>query len=131
MKNILTIVILTLTFNCFAQTQAEMNKDANEEYIKVDKELNIVYQKILTEYKSDSIFIDKLKRTQRIWISYKDAELEMKFPAKNKQFEYGSVYPMCVSLFLKEMTNVRTEKLRVWLIGNKEGDLCSGSVKIN
>nr|WP_241461398.1 lysozyme inhibitor LprI family protein [Aquimarina macrocephali] len=107
-----------------------MNKDANNEYQKADIELNEVYQNILTEYKSDTIFIDRLKKTQRIWISYRDAELEMKFPVKNKQTEYGSVYPMCVSYFLKELTEERIEKLKVWLIGVEEGDVCSGSVKI-
>ncbi|WP_083811811.1 lysozyme inhibitor LprI family protein [Dokdonia sp. 4H-3-7-5] len=129
MKNILAILILTLTFNCFSQTQAEMNKNANKEYRKADKELNIVYQKILSEYQLDSFFIDRLKKTQRIWNSYRDAELEMKFPADNKQAEYGSVYPMCVSLFLKELTVERTEKLRVWLNGIEEGNMWSGSVK--
>jgi len=130
MRNILTIVILTLTFNCFSQTQAEMNKNADEEYKKSDNELNIVFQKILTEYSSDSIFIERLKKTQRIWISYRDAELEMKFPAENKQLEYGSVYPICTSQFLKELTEERTEKLKIWLNGIDEGDMCSGSVKL-
>tara|TARA_R110002049_G_scaffold14886_2_gene61926 strand:- start:3599 stop:3925 length:327 start_codon:yes stop_codon:yes gene_type:complete len=106
-----------------------MNKDANNKYHKADIQLNTVYQKILTEYKSDSIFIDRLKKVQRIWIAYRDAELEMKFPAENKLAEYGSVYPMCVSYFLKELTEERTEKLKVWLVGVEEGDVCSGSVK--
>ncbi|WP_417888187.1 lysozyme inhibitor LprI family protein [Zunongwangia sp.] len=122
---------MTFNFCAFGQTQHEMNKNASEEYKKSDIELNKVYQKILTEYKSDSIFIDRLKKTQRIWISYRDSELEMKFPAENKQAEYGSVYPMCVSLFLKELTEERTEKLQVWLNGIEEGDMCSGSVKTN
>jgi uncharacterized protein YecT (DUF1311 family) len=108
-----------------------MHKEASEGYKKSDIELNSVYQKILTEYKSDSTFIDRLKKTQRIWIAYRDSELEMKFPAENKQAEYGSFYPMCVSLFLKELTEERTEKLRVWLNGIEEGDMCSGSVKTN
>jgi uncharacterized protein YecT (DUF1311 family) len=108
-----------------------MHKEASEEYKKSDFELNNVYQKILTEYKSDSAFINQLKKTQRIWITYRDSELEMKFPAKNKQAEYGSVYPMCVSLYLKKLTEERIEKLRIWLNGIEEGDLCSGSVKTN
>ena len=54
----------------------------------------------------------------------------MKFPAKNKRGQYGSVYPMCVSYFLKELTEERTEKLKVWLIGIEEGDVCTGSVKM-
>ncbi len=130
MNRILIILFLTINLTCFSQSQSEMNKNANTEYKKSDIELNMVYKKILTEYKSDSIFIDRLKKTQRIWISYRDSELEMKFPAGNKQFGYGSVYPMCVSYFLKELTEERTEKLKVWLIGIEEGDVCSGSVKM-
>ena len=131
MKNIILIVFLTLNMFCFSQTQHEMHKEASEAYKKSDIELNNVYQKILAEYTSDSIFIDRLKKTQRIWIIYRDSELEMKFPGKNKQVEYGSIYPMCVSIYLKELTEDRTDKLRVWLNGIEEGDMCSGSVKTN
>ncbi len=131
MNRILILLFLSFNFCAFGQTQHEMHKDANNRYKKSDNELNKVYQKILTEYKSDSIFINRLKKTQKIWIAYKDAELEMKFPAENKQAQYGSVYPMCVSLFLKELTDERTKKLRVWLNGIEEGDMCSGSVKTN
>nr|WP_246124494.1 MULTISPECIES: lysozyme inhibitor LprI family protein [Bizionia] len=106
-----------------------MNDEANNEFRKADAELNNVYQKIITEYKTDSIFIERLKKTQRIWISYRDAELEMKFPAEDKRVEYGSVFPMCVSYFLGKLTEERTEKLKIWLDGIEEGDVCSGSVK--
>jgi len=129
MNRILLILFLTFNLTCFSQTQSEMNKESSNEYKKVDIELNNVYQKILFEYKSDSTFIDRLKKAQRIWITYRDAELEMKFPADNKQAEYGSVYPMCVSLYLKELTENRIENLKVWLSGIEEGDVCVGSVK--
>lgn len=128
MNRILLILFLTFNLTSFSQTQSEMNKESNNEYKKADIELNNVYQKILSEYKSDSIFINRLKKTQRIWITYRDAELEMKFPAENKQKEYGSVYPMCVSLFLKELTKNRIEHLKVWLNGIEEGDVDRKSV---
>ena len=131
MNRILILLFLSFNFWAFGQTQHEMQKDASNRYKKSDIELNKVYQKILTEYNSDSIFINRLKKTQGIWITYRDAELEMKFPAENKQAKYGSVYPICVSLFLKELTEERTKKLRVWLNGIEEGDICSGSVKTN
>jgi len=131
MNRILIILFIAFNLNCFSQTQHDLHKEASEEFKKADIELNNVFQNILIEYKSDSIFIDRLKNTQRIWISYRDAELEMKFPAENKQAEYGSIYPMCVSLFLKKLTEERTEKLKVWLNGIEEGDMCSGSVKTN
>ena len=129
MNRIIIILFLTFNLTCFSQSQSELNKTAIAECKKVDIELNNVYQKILTKYKSDSIFIDRFKKTQKIWISYRDAELEMKFPAENKQAEYGSVYPMCVSHFIKKLTEERIEKLKIWLIGIEEGDICSGSVE--
>ena len=129
MNRLLLILFLTFNSNCFSQTQSEMNKEANNEYQKADNELNNVYQKILTEYKTDSIFIDRLNTAQRIWISYRDAELEMKFPAENRQAEYGSVYPMCISYFMKDLTEERIEKLEIWLAGIGKGEICSGSVK--
>jgi len=130
MKNIVIVIILTLTLNCFSQTQAEMDNNAYAEFNKADKELNKVYQKILTEYKSDSIFVKNLKNAQNIWVKFRDAELEMKYP-NYKELHYGTSYSMCKNYYLKELTKERTKKLKVWLIGIKEGEICSGSVKIN
>ena len=129
MNRIVIILFLTFNLTCFSQSQSEMNKEANNDYKKAYIELNNVYQNILTAYKYDTLFIDRLKKTQRIWVSYRDAELEMKFPAENKQIVYGSVYPMCVSFFLKELTEERIKKLNVWINGIEEGNVCSGSVK--
>jgi uncharacterized protein YecT (DUF1311 family) len=107
-----------------------MNKEASNAYKKADANLNNVYKQILSKYKTDTVFIEKLRKTQKIWIAYRDAELEMKFPAENKQLDYGSVYSMCVSLFLKELTEERTQKLNVWIDGEEEGNVCKGSVKL-
>jgi len=130
MKNLLIFVILTLSFNCFSQTQAEMNKELNAEFNKTDKQLNEIYQAILSKYKSDLVFVENLKKSQRLWIQFRDAELEMKFPAKNKQLEYGSLYPMCVSIYIKELTEERIKTLKEWVSGTDEGENCNGSVKI-
>ena len=40
----------------------------------------------------------------------------------------GSSFPMCWYAVLKELTEDRTNKLKLWLIGTPEGDLCSGSL---
>ena len=129
MKQTITLILLTLSLNCFSQSQLEMNIEANEGYDESDKELNEVYKKVLQLYKSDTAFISALKKTQRIWISFRDAELEMKFPGEKKRLQYGSVYPMCVSLFLKGLTDNRAETLRNLLIGVDEGDICQGAMK--
>lgn len=125
---LLTIFLLSANFS-FAQTQAEMNHDAYVDYQKADKELNSVYQKILNEYKTDTVFIKNLKRSQKIWIQFRDAEMIARYPDRETGY-YGSIQPVCWNMHLTELTEDRTKKLKLWLTGIKEGDPCSGSVKI-
>ena len=58
MKQILFTLItffgLTILNQTFGQTQLEMNQEEQSKYLKADKELNLFYNKILKEYKSDS-----------------------------------------------------------------------------
>lgn len=112
----------------FSQTQTEMNTEAYKDFEKVDNELNQTYKKILVEYKSDTAFIKNLKVSQRIWITFRDAELKMKYPDREPGY-YGSIYPVCRAEYLKELTLARIKTLRIWLEGIEEGDACAGSVK--
>jgi len=56
------------------------------------------------------------------------AEMETKFP--EKEIRYGSVLPMCWSIYREELTKDRIKKLKEWLTGTKEGNVCAGSVKM-
>jgi len=105
-----------------------MNTEMNKRYFKAEEELNKVYNEILEDYKDDSTFIDKLKISQRIWIKFRDSEFEMKFPESEKQFHYGSVFPMCASHYLESLTLERLEKLNDWIEPAPEGDICNGSI---
>lgn len=134
MKNrlltIITFIIIQISHQAFGQTQTEMNQEAQSRYLKSDKELNLVYDQILKEYNKDDEFITSLKIAQRIWVQFRDAETNSKFPARNSRIEYGSIYPLCLANYLTELTQYRTSKLKIWLIGAPEGDCCSGSVKM-
>lgn len=130
MKHLLLILLVSFNF-CFSQTQSEMNQNANSDYMKADKELNAVYNTILKEYKSDKKFLTKLKTAQKAWIAFRDAEMNAMFPEENKQLEYGSIFPMCWSMAATELTKERTRKLKIWVNGIEEGNVCSGSVKTN
>ena len=110
------------------QTQLEMNESAQAKFDQADKQLNLVYKKILTNYSNDTNFIIQLKASQRIWIQFRDAEMKVKFPDKD-QSNYGSVFPLCWFAYKEELTAERTKKLKHWLTGVKGGDVCSGSIK--
>jgi uncharacterized protein YecT (DUF1311 family) len=129
MTRLIFSAIFCLAINCcLGQTQAEMNKAAAADYQKADKELNSVYQQILKEYKADTAFIKNLKNSQRIWLQFRDAELKTKYPDRNPTF-YGTAHPVCRSLYLAELTKERTEKLKVWVTGIEQENICAGSVK--
>lgn len=128
MRKLFLLLLLTGNF-CYSQSQFEMNQKANDDFVKADKELNVVYNKILKEYKNDRKFLAKLRTAQKAWIAFRDAEMNALFPEENRQLQYGSVFPMCWSLALTRITQERTQKLKIWTTGSGEGDVCSGSVK--
>ena len=130
MKKIISIITLVLiTIFSFSQTQGQLNDDAQNEFEKADKELNKIYNTILKSYRSDTVFIKNLKRSQKLWVQLRDVEMIVKFPDREHKY-YGSVLPMCWSLYKEELTRRRINELSVWLNGVEEGDVCTGSVKI-
>ena len=128
-KIIYTFFFVLLSFSCFSQTQLEMNETENKKFLKADKELNQVYQQILNEYKEDTAFVKNLKASQRIWIQFRDAEMKMMYPDSEPGY-YGSIHPMCWSIYKTELTNERIKKLKKWIVGQEEGDSCSPSIKL-
>jgi len=128
------LVLLIPSIITIAQTQDKLptqddeTKAAIKEYKMVETELNQVFSKVLMTYKTDVEFIKNIKESQDLWIKFRAAELKAKFPEGR---EYGSVYTMCVNDFLTEMTNERITTLKLWLKGTYQGDVCSGSVRIN
>ena len=128
--------VLRLSFVAFAsasalaQTQAEMDREACDEYKRADAELNRVYQQVVSEYRAEGLFVEKLRGAQRAWLVYRDAQLEVLYPARDPQRAYGDVHRMCRCQALTELTLERTEALRRWVAGVEAGDVCAGSVRI-
>ena len=115
-------------FFSFAQTQTEMSEEAFKDYQKSDKKLNTVYQTILQEYRSDTLFIKNLKTAQKIWVQFRDAEMKAKYPDGEAGY-VGSARPMCWYNYMADLTADRTKQLNVWLTKTTEGDVCAGSVQ--
>ncbi len=46
----------------------------------------------------------KIKTAQNAWLSWRDAYMDAMYPAKDKQFEYGSVYPTNANLLRAKLT---------------------------
>jgi uncharacterized protein YecT (DUF1311 family) len=123
-----SMILCCTTILSVAQSQADMNQDASKKYQAADKELNATYQQILKDYSKDPVFIANFKKAQKLWVQFRDAEMKAKYPNRGPGY-YGSVQPMCWSMYLTELTIERTNKLKVWTTGIEEGDSCAGSVK--
>ncbi|MCH2224358.1 MAG: DUF1311 domain-containing protein [Crocinitomicaceae bacterium] len=128
MKKLVTILALTLATHSFSQSQMGINQEAADRFTVAKTELNEVYNQILTEYSSDSIFVESLKRSQWSWEIFRDAQLEMRYPNYGPGY-YGSSHVMCLSLYKAKLTKERTEQLKAWIVGIQEGDICKGSMK--
>jgi uncharacterized protein YecT (DUF1311 family) len=134
MKNLQKILFAVIAFFVLiavvpatAQSQAEMNQQASSKFKKQDDELNRVYKQILKEYSADTVFIKNLKISQKLWIKFRDAEVNMKYPGGGYS---GTSTPMCKAYLMEEITKARIETLKVWLTGIEEGDVCNGTVKV-
>src|SRR5713226_2446707 len=110
-RNLLASILLILlaSANSFAQTQAELNRDACATYKNADAEMNRTYKQILDKYLRETVFIEKLKAAQRAWIKFRDADLESLYPERDTLSAYGSVNPMCRCIAVSELTQERTK----------------------
>lgn len=122
----LLLALAIVAFPAKAQTQLEMTQDSCSQYKAADKKLNVIYRQVLERVEADSAATAKIKKAQRAWLAFRDAQLEAVYPAEEKQVEYGSVYPMCSCIETTALVNQRIEQLSAWLTG-EEGDVCRGS----
>ena len=95
-----------------AKTQAEMNTCASEEASRADAELNETYRTLLSKAESQTEAVSKIKAAERAWIAYRDAYIDAMYPAKDKQTEYGSMYPMEVNLLRAKLSRQQAAALK-------------------
>jgi len=89
-----------------AQSQSQMNRDAQDRYKKSDAELNNVYKQLI--YRVAKEQKDALIDAQLAWIKFRDANSAC-WASPNKG---GSIYPLIYYGRMKEMTEARTAELR-------------------
>ena len=89
-----------------AQSQMEMNRQAEIEFEKADAELNAVYKKTLSGL--DSIGKKKLQASEKAWLVYRDAEAAMQADEERG----GSMAPMIYAEAETELTRQRIKALK-------------------
>ena len=89
-----------------------MNTCAAAEAKRADDELNRVYNRLLATVKDDAVAASKIRKAEQAWIANRDAYIEAMYPAEDKQAEYGSMYPMEVSLLQARLTKQQIDALK-------------------
>lgn len=123
MKSVLPALALLLTSGyaladecASANTQAEMNACAAEQYQTADKKLNQTWQDVLK--RAEPTQRDLLKKAQTAWIALRDADCAF----LSSSTHGGSVQPMINSQCLTDKTTER-EAFLASLLQCEEGDL--------
>lgn len=126
MRWFILLLVLSCGLGGLAQTQLTLNDQAAKEAKQADEKLNLVYKQVLGLYAKNTEFVAKLKKAQRLWVDFRDAQLALVYPERPAGY-YGSSMPMCRSLYLTRLTKTRTEELEE-LLASTEGDICGGVI---
>ncbi len=100
-----------------AQTQAEMNATAREDFARADADLNKTYQAALKKL-PDAGSKQKLKEAQRAWIASRDAEATR----AADEVRGGSMAPTLRYETMTELTRQRIKQLETRLTSNAAPD---------
>lgn len=120
-KSILLMLVMSVmgfALDCKQDgSQMQMNHCAYLEYEKADKALNIAYKALRKKTKLNKEYRSNLKVSQRLWIKFRDAELEMIFSCEdeNKRLCYGSMYPLLYNTEKTFLTQKRTKELKMYI----------------
>ncbi|SAI58859.1 Uncharacterized protein conserved in bacteria [Bordetella ansorpii] len=101
-----------------ATTQAEMNQCSQEAYKATDAELNTAYDKLMGRLKKDPARAENLRRAQRAWIGFRDAECAFVSAGTTG----GTAQPLVTAQCLEQQTRRRVETLESYM-QCEEGDL--------
>ncbi|MHB8609871.1 MAG: lysozyme inhibitor LprI family protein [Candidatus Acidiferrales bacterium] len=95
--------------------QQEMNQSTIHELQKAESRLDGLLKQL---------GIAKDSPEQKAWEAYRDAQLAALYPPRGLS-SYGSVYPMCLAILKKKLTEGRIRDLNA-LTTSGEGDVCYG-----
>jgi uncharacterized protein YecT (DUF1311 family) len=97
--------------------QMQMNQCAYEDFLKEDKALNSVYKALRSKYKNDRSYLHNLKKSQKLWIKFRDRELDLIFTCNHSNISmcFGSMYPLLYNGEKATITKQRSTTLRKYL----------------
>lgn len=112
-----------------AQTQYDINDCSQHAAQRAQTELDTLYRAVLAKYRDDPHLLRRLRAAQKAWERYRDAEFAAVYPHSGDP-DYAADYtPTCSATLKLALTRSRIARLRLWLRGGIEGDLCAGAIR--
>lgn len=90
-----------------AQTQAELNECAAQQFRDADADLEQIYQEIASSLSLETL--ESLEAEQNAWIQLREAHCD----SLASEYQEGSIYPLMLYNCLREMTENRIWELRM------------------
>ena len=95
-----------------AQSQQEMNKEAEHDFEAADAELNKAYKDLSAKMQGPDL--EELRAAQRLWVQFRDAEAKYEADVDARG---GSLYPQLYNGTRTALTKARTTQLHGLLKG--------------
>ena len=116
-----------------ASSQMELNECASLGAQETRAEMDKVLTAIAHAYRSEPLFLVRLRESQEAWLRWMHAEIEAHYPIDEDGSRWGSVRPMCQSGLASGMLRERTRELKTWLdpSDREEGELCGGMYQLH
>lgn len=105
-KSLFLLFALLVLHPVVAQTQAQMNQEADAAFKKSDTELNLVYKQLVSMLNAKEKKL--LVRAQKNWIRFRDAHCQFEIVS----YEGGSIRPLVFSNCMTDCTNARIADLK-------------------
>lgn len=106
----LTVLLFTFFFTVtYSQTNAEMLEKSSKRFEKIDKELNVVYQKIMKSTAGTQK--ENIKKAQIAWLKFRDLHCD----CESKQHEGGTMESLVHTECLAKLTEERVKQLKIFL----------------
>lgn len=124
-----TITARMQTCYAQAQTQYDINTCSQDAARNTRNELQALFQAVLAKYRDDPHQQARLRAAQRAWTRYRDAEFAAVYPHAGEA-NYATAYAAtCTARLNLALMRARIARLRLWLRGGIEGDLCAGALR--
>jgi uncharacterized protein YecT (DUF1311 family) len=104
-----TIIILSLIFS-INLAYSQSYEESRNYYENSDNKLNDIYKQLIDLNRTDSVFVTNLRTSERAWIQYRDAQLNLLYP-DDTNIEEIKTMSQNELIYLAHLTENRTKIL--------------------